>query len=397
MQFSFNFFSVVLILGAVQGIFLALLLLGKKSNRTAERILALLMVSYSFYISGSAIFGMHLHIKFPVFFDIFYGIPFLFGPLHYLYARFVTFPGQRSSKKQWLHFAPFLISRAYVIPFHFKSAEYKFDFIQSLELYGRPIMMDVLTWAIVIQGIIYMVLTLFLLKRYSLKIKSFFSSIEKINLNWLRTITIMSASVWLLVFFLNLFRTLGYESFEHIDIPISVATTLLIYTMGYFGLRQPEIFSAGSNIKPSGNVNPNGYPTKFNEGISHQGNKNDENLTKYKKSGLSQEKAQKHLQDLLNLMNEERPFTNCNLTLHELAEKLSITAHNLSEIINSQMKKSFFDFVNNYRVEEVKKALTDPDKNHFTFLSIALDAGFSSKSSFNFIFIGIQLSSVMFV
>ena len=46
----------------------------------------------------------------------------------------------------------------------------------------------------------------------------------------------------------------------------------------------------------------------------------------------------------------------------------------------------FFDFINEYRLDEVKQALTDPAKQHLKILAIAFDAGFNSKTSFNTIF-----------
>ena len=85
-------------------------------------------------------------------------------------------------------------------------------------------------------------------------------------------------------------------------------------------------------------------------------------------------------------MKNKSPYIDSNLTLNKLAKILDITAHNLSEVINLHMKQNFFDFVNKYRVEKVKRDLVDPEKKHLTFLAIAFDAGFNSKSSFNVIF-----------
>jgi AraC-like DNA-binding protein len=85
-------------------------------------------------------------------------------------------------------------------------------------------------------------------------------------------------------------------------------------------------------------------------------------------------------------MEEEKPYLNPNLTLNDLSNKLGISNHNLSEILNTHLKQNFFDFVNQYRVEEVKKYLADEGNDHLTLLSIAFDAGFNSKSGFNAIF-----------
>ena len=85
-------------------------------------------------------------------------------------------------------------------------------------------------------------------------------------------------------------------------------------------------------------------------------------------------------------MTEEKPYLNPNLTLHDLSKKLDISNHNLSQILNTQLNQNFFDFINQYRIEEVKKNLADKANDHLTLLSTALDAGFNSKSGFNAIF-----------
>jgi AraC-like DNA-binding protein len=74
------------------------------------------------------------------------------------------------------------------------------------------------------------------------------------------------------------------------------------------------------------------------------------------------------------------------LTLAELALALSTTPHNLSEVINTRTGQNFYDFVNGYRVDEVKERLRDPNADHLTLLAIGLEAGFNSKSSFNAVF-----------
>jgi putative ABC transport system permease protein len=80
--------------------------------------------------------------------------------------------------------------------------------------------------------------------------------------------------------------------------------------------------------------------------------------------------------------------TNCyyqdpELSLVSLAEKLELTTHELSRIINTALKKSFNDFINECRVADVVQKMEDPAYDHITLLGIAFESGFNSKTTFN--------------
>jgi AraC-like DNA-binding protein len=86
---------------------------------------------------------------------------------------------------------------------------------------------------------------------------------------------------------------------------------------------------------------------------------------------------------LVALMEAERPYRRGDLTLPELAEALGVTPHNLTEVVNTRLGQSFYDFVNGYRVREAQARLADPAYAGWTVLAVGLEAGFNSKSSFN--------------
>jgi len=81
-----------------------------------------------------------------------------------------------------------------------------------------------------------------------------------------------------------------------------------------------------------------------------------------------------------------RYYQDPELSLSLLAEKLELTTHELSRIINTALKKSFNDFVNEYRVQEVIGKMQDTANDHLTLMGIAYDSGFNSKSAFHRIF-----------
>jgi AraC-like DNA-binding protein len=82
-------------------------------------------------------------------------------------------------------------------------------------------------------------------------------------------------------------------------------------------------------------------------------------------------------------MTDEKPFTEPELSLNDLAGRLSISPNQLSQVINEQFGKNFWDYVNQHRIQEVETQFRRGVHRKQTLLAIALDAGFNSKASFN--------------
>lgn len=102
-----------------------------------------------------------------------------------------------------------------------------------------------------------------------------------------------------------------------------------------------------------------------------------------KKYPLPYDRVEEIRKSLDYLFEVEKIYQDESLSLHSLAERLDIPSHQLSWIINYKIGKSFFDFLNRYRVEEVKKRLADPRDRNSTILEIAYSSGFRTKSAFN--------------
>lgn len=106
-------------------------------------------------------------------------------------------------------------------------------------------------------------------------------------------------------------------------------------------------------------------------------------LRKYEKSGLSEDEAKAIMKKMNEFMDSEKPYVNSNLSIQDLSESVAIPVHTISEITNGLMGQNFFDYVNNYRVEEFKRLAKESKEEEVKILHLAFDAGFSSKTSFN--------------
>lgn len=106
-------------------------------------------------------------------------------------------------------------------------------------------------------------------------------------------------------------------------------------------------------------------------------------VIKYKKSSLSEEDKKKYIEQILKFMDTEKPYLDYNMKQSDITEKLNISLHHFSEILNTSLQKNFNNFINSYRVEEAKRMIKNPSYNDYKLISIGYEAGFKSKTSFN--------------
>ncbi len=357
MESALNLKTIILLLGTTQGLFLTLLLFNKPDNKKANRVLGLLIISYSTFIVESSLSGMQIAREFPHILGLTAGVVYLHGPLHYLYARTLITTRTEFSYKDSFHLLPFIGFYLYLLfPYYLKSGAYKIAFFQSIEQNGPTPALIFFSWLVLFQGLIYMLVTFKLLKKHAVDIKSAFSSLENINLNWLKKITVMTMIVWILGIIIELLQMFDLNAAVQSAVPVSI--TILIYAMGYLGLRQPEIFD------------------RKNEADTRD-------LKKYERSGLTKEMSRSIHEKLIELMTIKKLYTDSNLKLSQLARMVATSPNYLSQVINEQRHQNFYDFVNAFRIEEAKRLILDPSHQDKNVLNIAYNVGFNSKSAFN--------------
>ena len=89
---------------------------------------------------------------------------------------------------------------------------------------------------------------------------------------------------------------------------------------------------------------------------------------------------------VIQLMEEKKPYLDCELTLGKVADMLELSEHELTGLLHTEMQTSFYDLVNGYRMAAVKEKLVEPDSRKYTILSAAYESGFNSSSTFYRIF-----------
>lgn len=111
--------------------------------------------------------------------------------------------------------------------------------------------------------------------------------------------------------------------------------------------------------------------------------------------GPTSRKKEKRLSDstlsqlknkLQELMMKEKSYLDPELSLTSLAQQMSIKEKELSELLQEGFASSFYAYVNEFRIKEVKQMLIDPENDRYTNFALAQRAGFSSKSTFFHLF-----------
>jgi AraC-like DNA-binding protein len=384
---SISFLSALILIGSAQGLFLALaLVFMHRGNRRANLLLAALLLTLSILLIDGFLNVTAYDSRYPRLADVIWPVNFLVGPFLYFYVRELSSP--KRTVFFWdhlLHFLPAIVFALLPVLFYSMSAHenapgwaYSISPPTGTHLFTQ----SVAPLLVVLQKVVYYLLSFLLVMAYSSRIKQSFSSLETISLSWLRTLLVLFFSLCFLFTFFSFFAA-PFGIYREISYLLYLGTAVVTYVMAFKAILQPEIFSRIEAARKAelirtdqGMVPDAPAPDMPQEagGMLYR--------EKYQKSWLADERATEIARRLLRLMETEKPYLEPELTLPELAARLSVSPHHLSQVINRETNKSFFDFVNEYRVQEAKRLLGSPKHGHLSIIGIALDAGFNSKSAF---------------
>ena len=270
-------------------------------------------------------------------------VSLLIGPLFFFYIKSLLEENLFFNKRDLIHISPFVLIVSYLIV--------RYTFSGQFPVWMSPL--DFLSSVFfLIQNFFYYILIIKLISSYGISIRTFFLRRGDLRYNWIRFLIIGSFVIWLAklqIFTLKfIFRN---EPGSFYTATTYVMGLFLFFTsMVYLFLKKPKIFS-------------------FNR--------------KYECSNLSEEYKKKIKKQLIEYMDDEKPYLDPDLKLNILAENLSLSTNYLSQIINEMFDQNFNDFVNQYRVQECIDCIKDSNNGHKTLLRIAFECGFNTKATFN--------------
>ena len=411
-------------IGAFQSFIFSLLLLTKKNRKSADKYLASFFIVITLYLGNSFSVSYGLWNYFPDIILILTINYLLCGPLLFCYVNSLL--NKPISKKQIIyHLIPIAIIFLLIFPFIFQTKEEKLLYFTD-RFINLPLNVSIGTFIQYLSAPVYFTWIIIILNKHKKYLQDNLSTVDKINLDWMRKLLIGVITIWL-IDCLNVY-ILNFTTFDlnyNISWYIKFVFMIFIIIIGYYGINQGSVF-----VHNQENPNINSLEASkeliseellaenvqalvqhirevdINEGpriqdiasnlnlpidiLSHSINvrvKKSTNHNAYEKAKLiSDENAIELTKKLVNYMETENPFLNSELRIQDLAVSLDLPVHILSYIINKNLDKNFFDFVNTYRIEEAKRRLKDPSYNNITIVAIAFDCGFNSKATFNRLF-----------
>lgn len=356
----------IFLIASFNALFFSFLILQKK-KATHDKILICWLIYLGFFTGIYGLFSDKLFTGFHLLSVSFISLLLLHGPFLFLYISALIDNKAQSDRTKLLHFIPFILFNLFILSSSFfpKISEHiRLDHIESE--HGVPLLFNLFLLLTVISGPFYFILSILLFKKLDINIFNNFSSYEDVNLDWLRKLVYTFGVIWtVLMIFTTIHHVFGMFSWIFCTHGLTLSLAAFIILIGYFGLKQKEIFIQYPNLNTQ-------YVT--------------ESKTKYAGIFLKEADIEQYVSKLKQFMAAEKPYLDANISLPELANKLEIPSHHLSRVINEQFGANFFDFINQYRIEEVKARINNPEFENLSLLGIAFDSGFNTKSAFNRVF-----------
>lgn len=351
MRVSLSFIDFIIAIGIVQGICVTLVVLFAKHFRSSANVylgvsmLILVLINiqtffleYEFYLDYPKLRileDIELQLLFPV-------------TLYFYYQKSLN-PEYQIITKQWLWYIPFLLSvlfNLYVGGYVY----FEFYVIEDVS-WIRPTAIFEYYFSVTL-NLVVIAIAYYLIYR-----KQQQRQIEESTLKWIKlfyTFHIVLVIFWL---FTIIFDKIFQNDLSSI---LWLLVNILFYTVGYVGIFKFRLANNRYEIRKI---------------VVNQQLDLSSRTEKLKTENI-------HYQKMLKLFETDKLYRDSQLNRDIVAEKLGISVGYLSQVISENSKKNFSDYLNYYRVEEVKRMILDKEFNKYSMLAIGLEAGFNSKSTF---------------
>lgn len=367
MHLQFTTLSLILAAGIAQALFLCLATAARRSERAPTNwLLSALFVLFAAVILNGFLYQSNLYQDWSWLIGLPASLQLLIGPVFLWYVQ-SWIGGKTWGARDLLHLAPFAAYVLLDLSFVFHNSFYKmalmYSWLENQRAVGEYVtrfwyhaMIPVHTW-------VYFAFIARAVVRHEVSIRRLFSTLEGRSLGWLRN-TLLAYAVGLVGVTLTWALPFAGVQLGWILLCAPVAYTGLVYHLAWVVIvRRPQDFWTKDKEPDHTHLE-----------------------AKYGKSSLSDDFVNRLRRQLETLMQNEQLYTDPELTLATLAERLRTSRNHLSQVLNQGLHTTFYDYVNHLRVREAGTRLAAPDRRHLSVLDIAVHCGFRSRSTFHKVF-----------
>lgn len=362
------YFSVLMLFGASQAVTGIYLLLKDKNRPFSNNMLALML-----FVWGFSCYWFFAFIHKDAFFSV--AVTTLIGPMLailyfppvFLYVKFLFYDYEKFPKKDHWHFLPVYIYLAFTLYLLWSSDFSIATMRQHKWYYSRTLACSYLA---ALQGPFYFIKTNRILKLRQQRLQEQYSEIETRKLEWFKIINYSFALVFIIGGISAIVRTSFLDPYilymgYHVVIALSLFyITLMIYKYPIVFTRLESVIEIPEEVISTEQEPINISPPKIES------------------SDSDEEKVDVIVLKIEKLMREQKPFKNPNFSLNDLADAISESRNAISHVLNNRLNKNFYNYINELRIEESKRLLSDENLLNLTIEGIAAESGFKTMSVF---------------
>ncbi len=362
MPLELNIASIILIIAAIQGLYLGSVLVFGRTRRHPSTYLGVTLMVFSVGLIYDVIRHSGALISYPELYFLPIKLYYIPVPLTYLFVRKLTpVPLQL---KDYLWLLPgiveiFVLIILFVLPIEMKSTleTYNSDAIFYFKLYRH-------LW------IPYSLLILYkcygIVRENRARFLHFFSGSQDRLMRWILRSTILTAVFCCIFLAKFLVDDLTYDTY--IFPVIATLILIFIFSIGTWGIKQSFV------------------DFDYSEYIEYHPDPINPMSSKSVDSDKTETTGMLVLETLRMHIEKNRPYRDPELTVDTLAKSSKIPSRQISSSINQFANMNFNTFINQFRVDEAKRMLRDEQYSHLNILGIGFEVGFNSKATFHSVF-----------
>jgi len=344
---------ILLALGAVQGIVYGIILWrNKTANIPANKLLSSILFFFSYRLIVEILKFFDIG-NYDIWYHILLEYNWIYGALIFFFVKaYVTPNFKLKFRRDWIHFLPVIIE--FIWSNFIKSQNFYWDGTREslswLGYYGYIVWMHYPTMFLVSA-----LLVIFYTYQAEKFLKPHTHEAYEVlyeNTKWikrllkiLRVFSILIIGIVLIDFF---FFDYAFNRWYHY--PLFIGMALITYWLGIegFGKRHESCIKMKAVLSPK-----------------------------------EKQQLENIAEDIKQIMEEEKAYKDPDLSLSSLSKRIDTKSYLTTKSLNTVFSMNFNDFINSYRIEELKRLLEDPKNDNFTLLALAFEVGFNSKASFN--------------